>query len=70
MFGSLDEILAAGRGKVIRYLEWMGCSWKDSDGEPLSTAELKLIACEEFQQDEIENWESDEMYEWTYGGCE
>jgi hypothetical protein len=65
MFGSLDEISAAGRDKVIRYLEWMGCRWKDDEEGPVSTDEIKLIACEAFEQDEAENWDSDEMYEWT-----
>ena len=65
MFGSLDEILAAGRGKVIRYLDWMGCRWEDAPS--ISTDSLKLIACEVFEQDEAENWECEEMYYWTWG---
>lgn len=65
MFGSLDEISAAGRREVIDYLEWMGCSWRDAS--IVSTDALKLIAYEVFEQDEAENWECEEMYYWTWG---
>tara|TARA_R100000700_G_scaffold29503_1_gene36347 strand:- start:663 stop:869 length:207 start_codon:yes stop_codon:yes gene_type:complete len=68
MFGSLDEISAAGRREVVDYLERMGCRLGDHACYSLDA--LKLIAYEAFEQDEAENWDSDEMYEWTYGGCE